>query len=149
MKATHVIRQQPRRIVNRLAAYLWASPVTVCALSLAVVGLATGGRAGIVWGVIEVHGGLIGWYLRRGMPWFGSAAAMTLGHVILGRNATCLETSREHEHVHVRQYERWGAFFIPAYLAASIYCRLRGYDAYLDNPFEREAYAADERRRMG
>ncbi len=72
---------------------------------------------------------------------------MTLGHVILGRDAECLDSSRDHEHVHVRQYERWGAFFIPAYLGASVYCWLRGYDAYLDNPFEREAYNAEERRR--
>jgi hypothetical protein len=83
------------------------------------------------------------------MPWFGPAAAMTLGHVILGRDAECLASCREHEHVHVRQYERWGAFFIPAYLGASVYCWLRGYDAYFDNPFEREAYAAQERRRAG
>ena len=123
--------------------------MTVCALPLVLVGLATGGGAGIVRGVIEIHSGFIGWYLRRGMPWFGPAAAMTLGHVILGCTAECLETSREHEHVHVRQYERWGAFFIPAYVAASVYCRLCGYDAYLDNPFERAAYEADERRRLG
>jgi hypothetical protein len=130
----------------QLVAYLWVSPVTVCALSLVLLGLLTGGRAGMVWGVVEVHGGLVGWYLRRGMPWFGPAAAMTLGHVILGRDADCLDSSREHEHVHVRQYERWGPFFIPAYLAASVWCWLCGYDAYFDNPFEREAYDADEKR---
>ncbi len=140
-----IISQPPRKNWTRLVAWLWVSPVTVCALWLVLLGLFTGGRARTVRGVIEVHGGLVGWYLRRGMPWFGPAAAMTLGHVILGRDAECLDISRDHEHVHVRQYERWGAFFIPAYLAASVYCWLRGYNAYFDNPFEREAYGAAER----
>ena len=45
-----------------------------------------------------------------------------------------------HEMVHVRQYERWGPFFIPAYLACSLGLWLAGKDAYRDNPFEREAY---------
>jgi hypothetical protein len=136
----------PTRL-RRVIAYVWVSPVTAGALWLVLIGLATGGRAGVVRGVVEVHGGLVGWYLRRGMPWFGPAAAMTLGHVILGRNATCLEQSRDHEHVHVRQYERWGPLFIPAYFGASLWCWLRGYDAYLDNPFERQAYDEDEKRR--
>jgi hypothetical protein len=135
------------RNCRRVIAYIWVAPVTAGALALVLLGIATGGRAGMVRGVIEVHGGLVGWYLRRGMPWFGPAAAMTLGHVILGRDLDCLSTSREHEHVHVRQYERWGALFIPAYLAASAWCWVRGQDAYLDNPFEREAYAADAMRR--
>lgn len=129
---------------RRSITYVWVSPVTGCALLLVLLGLVTGGRAAVVRGVVEVQGGIIGWFLRRGMPWFGPAAAMTLGHVILGRNAECLDHSRDHEHVHVRQYERWGAFLIPAYLGASAWCRLRGFDAYLDNPFEREAYAADD-----
>jgi hypothetical protein len=46
--------------------------------------------------------------------------------------------------VHVRQYERWGPFFIPAYLLCSVWLMLRGYNAYLDNPFEVEAYAIDD-----
>ena len=35
---------------------------------------------------------------------------------------------------------RWGLLFVPAYLACSAWLWLRGYDAYLDNPFEVEAY---------
>jgi hypothetical protein len=100
----------------------------------------SGGRARIVRGAIEVHGGLVDTFLRRGTPFVKSAAAMTLGHVILGRNLECLETTRDHEHVHVRQYERWGPIFLPAYLGASAVLWLRGYDPYFDNPFEREAY---------
>jgi hypothetical protein len=136
-----------RTTLQKSLGYIWAFPVTGCALPLVVLGIVTGGRAGIVRGVVEVNGGIIGWFLRRGMPWFGPAAAMTLGHVILGRNAECLDKSRNHEHVHVRQYERWGPLFIPAYLGASLWCWSQGFDAYLDNPFEREAYDADDLRR--
>ena len=50
--------------------------------------------------------------------------------------------ARCHEHVHIRQYERWGALFVPAYLAASAWQGLRGGAPYRDNVFEREAYAA-------
>jgi len=101
----------------------------------------SGGKVAIVRGAIEIHGGLVGKLLRRGLPMVGPAAAMTLGHVILGQNLECLETSRDHEHVHVRQYERWGPFMLPIYLVASLFLYLRGYDGYLDNPFEREAFA--------
>ena len=133
---------------RRLVGYVWASPVTAFALLIVFVGLVTGGRAGIVQGVVEVHGGLVAWLLRRGMPWFGPAAAMTLGHVVLGRDLECLERSRAHEHVHIRQFERWGALMVPLYLGASAVCWLRGYDVYLDNPFEREAYDEDAKRRI-
>ena len=68
--------------------------------------------------------------------------AITLGHVILALDCLCLEAVRAHEHVHVRQYERWGALFVPAYLAASVWQGLRGGALYRDNVFEREAYAA-------
>lgn len=65
---------------------------------------------------------------------------MTLGHVVWGQDAKCLARSRDHEHVHVRQYERWGPLFIPAYLLASLIAWRRGLDPYMDNPFEVEAY---------
>jgi hypothetical protein len=42
--------------------------------------------------------------------------------------------------VHIRQYERWGVFMVPLYLLAGAVLYLRGFDPYLDNPFEREAY---------
>ena len=40
----------------------------------------------------------------------------------------------------MRQCERWGPLFLPAYLLASLAVYLRGGRAYRDNPFEREAY---------
>lgn len=61
--------------------------------------------------------------------------AITFGHVIL-----CVDRADDallaHELVHVRQYERWGPFFIPAYAVAAMWTRARGRGAYADNPFE-------------
>ena len=68
---------------------------------------------------------------------------MTLGHVVLGRDRFLLEATRPHERVHVRQAERWGPLFIPAYLAASLIQLMRGKRPYEDNPFEVEAYQVD------
>ena len=44
-----------------------------------------------------------------------------------------------HERVHVRQCERWGPFFVPAYLLAMLATRIMGGNPYWDNPFEAEA----------
>lgn len=65
---------------------------------------------------------------------------MTLGHVILGQSLADLEAARRHEWVHVRQYQRWGPLFLPAYLGCSLYLWWMGRDFYRDNPFEIEAY---------
>ena len=48
---------------------------------------------------------------------------------------------RSHEHVHVQQYERWGVLFFPLYVASSVVQLVRGRNPYLNNCFEREAYA--------
>ena len=120
--------------------YLWAAPASLLGLSLVPIALLQGGSYRVVRGVVEAHGGAITWLLRRGLPWAGPAAAMTLGHVVWGCDRECLEWSREHERVHVAQCERWGPFFIPAYLLASLVAHLRGFDPYRHNPFEREAY---------
>ena len=67
---------------------------------------------------------------------------MTLGHVIIGRDPDCLEFCREHEQAHVRQVERCGAAFIPAYLIASLLAWRQGGHYYHDNWFERDARRA-------
>jgi hypothetical protein len=124
----------------RILAYIWAAPATVLGLVVVAASCLSGGSARIVRGAIEVHGGFATRLLRRGIPLIGPGAAMTLGHVILGRDPHCLSVTREHEHVHVRQYERWGPLFLPIYIAASLVLWLRGRDPYLNNPFEGEAY---------
>jgi hypothetical protein len=51
---------------------------------------------------------------------------MTLGHIIIGQDQWCLAFCRNHEQAHVRQAERWGAAFIPAYLLASALAWFQG-----------------------
>ena len=125
----------------RAVLILWASPGSLIGLAVGVAAVAS--KRGAIrrnGGTLECHGPLVRWVLTRKRF---QARAMTLGHVILGCDATALEVTREHELVHVRQYERWGPLFIPAYLASSAWLWARGYDPYLDNPFEVEAYNHD------
>lgn len=128
--------------MKRLCAYLWAGPVSLAALPLAALALATGGRGRVAGGVLEVGGGVLGPLLSRAIPWF-PIGAITLGHVVLGASATELEASRAHERVHVRQYERWGALFPVLYLGSSVAALLTGRRLHADNRFEREASRAD------
>ena len=121
--------------------YLWASPTTALGLGfLPAAWIGRGGKARLVDGVLELHGPAIDFFLRRCTLLPGGASAMTLGHVVLGRNQQSLDLTRSHERIHVRQCERWGPLFVPAYLAASAWQFLRGRQAYRDNPFELEAY---------
>lgn len=124
----------------RLLGWLWASPWTAVGLAAGAFGLATGGRVQRPGVAIEFHGGAVPWIISR-WPCGPYTMAMTLGHVVLGRDEVCLDVTRAHELVHIRQYERWGPLFIPAYLLCSALIWVRGGDAYRDNPFEREAYA--------
>ena len=125
-----------------LAAYLWASPWTVFGMFWGALGLFSGGRMQVVQGVAEFHGGIPAWLLRY-MPIVGGAAAITFGHVVLARTLADLDASRSHERIHVRQYERWGPFFIPAYLLCSLWLIVRRRSPYWDNPFEKEAYGSE------
>jgi len=130
------------RALHRALAYLWAGPTTGFGLLVAALARLGGGHARVIDGVVEAHGGPLEAVLRRA-PMVGGAAAMTLGHVVIGRSACDLDRTRRHERVHVAQYERWGPFFVPAYFAACAVAWVRGHHAYFDSHFEREAYAAD------
>ena len=78
----------------------------------------------------------------------GGVTAMTLGHTIIGQEKSELAIVRDHEQVHVRQYERWGPFFIPVYLGYSFWLWIQKRDCYMENPFEVEAYKlADPRKK--
>lgn len=128
--------------------YLWASPATLVGLVVALPCLAAGARGRVVDGVLEISGGGL---VRRlqGAPGLLRFAAITLGHVIVGLDAACLANCRAHEHVHVRQYERWGVLFFPLYLGSSAWQWMRRRDPYRDNVFEREAFRATPRRGDG
>jgi hypothetical protein len=125
--------------IRRAAAYLWASPNTLLGI---VIGIALAGRCRVVDGVVEFHGPFLARNLNR--LWV-PAAAITLGHCVLAQSADCLNHTRAHERVHVRQYERWGPFFIPAYLGNSLWLFVSGRDAYRDNVFEVAAFRDSER----
>jgi hypothetical protein len=121
--------------------YLWVLPTTSLGLLFLPLALVSrDGGARVVDGVLELHGAAVSWFLRHCTLLRGGASAMTLGHVVLGRDERLLELTRDHERVHVRQCERWGPLFIPVYLLASVWVKLRGGRPYEDNPFEREAY---------
>jgi len=112
---------------------VWAAPWSLVGLAL---GLTFGSRRKRE-GVVLCEGASwprrVGWRYR----------AITFGHVVLCVDAIDRPTF-EHELVHVRQYERWGPFFVPAYLVASLVALARGRRAYLDNRFEVEARVRSE-----
>ena len=114
---------------------LWAAPWSVFG---ALLGLTFRSR--------RMHRGVV---LCEGASWPRRVGwryrAITFGHVVL-----CVDEIDDltfaHELAHVRQYERWGPLFVPAYLFASLAARLRGNNAYRDNHFEvaaREVTAGD------
>lgn len=129
--------------------FIWAAPNSLIGALIGLVGVATGGRVRRCGPTLEFWGGILATLLRHAPFVPGGASAITFGHVILYRTDEDRERCRRHELIHVRQYEHWGPFFLPAYLAASLVLLLRRKDPYRDNPFEREAYAvrgADEKR---
>ncbi len=130
----------------RLLRYLWAVPYTLVGLALGVVAVLFGATMRRYHGAVEVYGGRVGALLAR-VPQPFAFSAMTLGHVILAVDRSALAQLRRHEHVHVRQYERWGPLFVPAYLLSSLVQLLRGRNPYRENHFERQAYAAAPARR--
>jgi hypothetical protein len=114
--------------------YLWAAPCTLVGGVAAALMLLCGARARWFRGVLEVSGGALTHRL--------AFDAITLGHVVLARTPRAMVRWRRHERVHVRQCERWGPAFFPAYLLAGAWQWLRGRSAYWDNPFEVAAFTA-------
>ncbi len=127
-------------MVRRILGILWASPYTLVGLLVGVVGVCTGGHARVRAGVIEFYGGGVKWLIHR-LPNGQFTLAFALGHTVFGQTDAAVDISRDHELVHVRQYERWGPFLGPAYLTCCLALWLMGRRPYRDNPFEREAFA--------
>jgi len=119
----------------RILGYVWASPATSFGILFAATSLLTGGSVRMREGIIAVSCGASAMLLYP--SWFHrGGAAMTFGHVIIARDEKCLNQSWNHERHHVRQFEQWGLFLSPACWLVSFVLRFRGYDPYLDNPFE-------------
>ena len=115
----------------RVLRYLWALPWSTLGALLAPFFR----RRYVVRGVLVAEGA--GW--PRCLGW--TYRAITFGHVVLAVDDIDLETL-DHELVHVRQYERWGPLFVPAYLVASLRALLTGRHHYRDNAFEIAARSA-------
>jgi hypothetical protein len=136
-------RSFARSATARLLRRLWVAPTTVLGVMCALPVLLAGGTLRRVGRTVEVA--LRPRRLSRTSRWRRSRfGAITLGHVILGRTHAELARVRRHERVHVRQAERWGPLFGPAYLLASLAAWWRGDDPYRGNRFEVEAYAVDD-----
>ncbi len=114
----------------------WAAPTTLVGLLLGGLALVTGGGVRREAEALEFHGGAL-----RLIPKLTPvhAKAMAIGHAIVAVDERTLHAYRDHEMIHVRQAERWGPLFLPAYLAASGWAWLRGGHFYLDNWFEADA----------
>jgi hypothetical protein len=125
-----------------LARYAWAAPATLFGLALGLIALALGARVRAVDGCLEFGDGRLREAIAL-LPGPCRFCAMTLGHVIVGVDARSLDLVRGHEHVHVRQYERFGILFFPLYVGSSLVQFACGRDPYRDNRFEREAFAAE------
>lgn len=126
--------------VLKILVRAWAAPYSALGLLLGLAMVLGGGRMQIRQGAIEFGGGRLGRLASR-LPRPLCFSAITLGHVILGTDQAALAEARAHEQVHVRQYERWGILFVPAYLLSSLVQLALGRRPYRDNRFEREAYA--------
>ncbi len=132
---------------TRALIYLWAGPTTLLGLIVAALAALTRGRCEAREGILGVWGGFAKWVLSSGPV---RARAMTLGHVVVARSRRELEIHWAHEREHVRQAEKWGLLFIPAYLLASLWAFLTGRHYYIDNWFEKDANrkSATSRRRI-
>jgi hypothetical protein len=124
--------------MTRCLVVIWTLPTTLVGIVAGLLWCLSGAKVRIVNGIVEVHDG---WLAQRMLQ--QGIAAMALGHVILGTSSCTLEQLRPHEYVHVRQAERWGILFIPAYLLAGLWQKIKGRHMYYDNPFEQEAFAVD------
>lgn len=131
----------------RALRYLWPLPVTLLGMLAVLLARGSGGALQWVDGVLEASGGWPGRILRRGFPFSGPVAAITLGHVVVGVSVEALLATRAHERAHVRQFERWGVLLLALYPLAGLIAWMRGGDAYRDNLFECEARAAETTRR--
>jgi hypothetical protein len=131
-------------MITTVAKTLWTLPTTSVGMAVGIFCLPFGARWQMHTGVIEIHGGGVAWLLEHATVLEGGALAITFGDCVLGKTKAALDITRTHERVHVRQAHRWGPFFIPAYLLASVAALLRGQGGYRGNAFEKEAYAVSD-----
>ena len=116
---------------------IWASPLTLCGLLLALPVLLWKGQLRLLLGrmpALLVTGPAADFLLHK-HP-FGPMCAMAIGHVVIGESRGLTPRILVHELVHVRQASQWGFLFPLVYFAASAWAALCGKDAYWHNVFE-------------
>jgi hypothetical protein len=123
------IPEPPRSPLGRVAAAVWAAPLTAVGLLMAA---AAGRRPR--WSaehrcwIVDAVRGPSGVALRA-----VGAEANAIGQVVLSRSTTSTPALLAHEAVHVRQAERFGPLLFPLYLW------LGARFGYRDHPLERAA----------
>ena len=121
--------------------YIWASPASALGVCAACLASVVGADIRRVSGVLEVS------FVPRSSALKNAVACLpfagiTFDHVVIACSAQEQTALRQHERVHVAQYELWGPIFLVAYPLESLYQALRGRKPYLDNRFEIAARAA-------
>lgn len=137
--------QRPIFWIVTLLGMMWASPLTLIGLLIALPVFVLHGHAQLVCGhtvALLVRGPFADCMLGR-HP-FGAMSAMALGHVVIAEQQGLSSRVLTHELAHVRQAARWGFVFPFAYLAASAWAAIRGRDAYWHNSFEIAARKAEK-----
>lgn len=137
--------QKPLFWTSTALGMLWASPLTVAGLALALPIVLLRGHLHLVRGhtvALLARGPVADWMLHH-HP-FGRMNAMALGHVVIAEHDGLSSRVLVHELAHVRQAARWGIVFPFAYLASSLWAALRGKDAYWHNRFEVAARRAEK-----
>lgn len=132
-------------VARTLLGILWALPLTLAGLAIALPVLVFRGRLQLVRGhtVALLVRGPVADFLLRNHP-FGVMNAMALGHVVFAEREGLSARVLVHELAHVRQAACWGIVFPFAYLASSAWALLRGKDAYWYNHFEIAARKAEK-----
>ena len=137
---------RPLRCLGTLLGILWASPLSLVGLAIALPVLAWHGHAHLIHSrsfALLVRGPLADVLL--GHHPFGAMTAMALGHIVISENQGLSARVLMHELAHVRQAACWGAVFPLAYLVSSAWAVLRGRDPYWHNHFEIAARKAEKR----
>ena len=127
----------------KLVRYIWPRPYTLLGILLGLFATIMGAKMQFKEHIFAFSGGHLPKILKH-LPFTKSFVAITLGHVVLAESLDSQSQFWRHECVHVRQYERWGILFVPAYFLASLWVWAHGNHPYRDNPFECEAYADED-----
>ncbi|GAC1406188.1 MAG: hypothetical protein NVSMB6_02020 [Burkholderiaceae bacterium] len=139
-----------------LVGVVWALPLSLLGLIIAVPVLLAGGQvtielasrtssAGSRRGLLPalLVRGRVGDFLLAHHP-FGAMQGMAVGHVVIVHRDATLRRLLAHEMAHVAQAACWGVLFPFAYLSASAWAFSRGRDGYWDNVFEVAARKAEQ-----